>query len=133
MVSIQVIAGFLLIARLISVVFIGMVLVLQAKLFGTNIDFTLVPNLSKFQKRNIYLARKVLFALAIIVFLGNMIPIIIDAITAFNDNSLGRNPEVPTISIAYAAGNALTAMFSAIFIWVLYKLAGLGGDNSNHK
>ena len=133
MVAIQTIALFLLFARLISVFFIGMVLFLQMRLFGTKIDFTLVPNLSKYQRRNIYLARKVLFTLSLIIFLGNMVPILIDAITAFNDNSLGRNAEVPTISIAYAASNALTAMFSAIMIWTLYKLAGLGGDNSNKQ
>ncbi len=131
MVAIQTIAIFLLIARLISVLFIGMVLILQARLFGTKIDFSLVPNLNRFQKRNIYLARKVLFSLAVIVFLGNMVPILIDAITIIGNNSVGRNAEVPTISIAYAASNALTAMFSAIFIWALYKLAGLGsGDQS---
>jgi hypothetical protein len=130
MVAIQTIAIFLLIARLISVVFIGMVLYLQSRLFGTKIDFSLVPNLSKFQKRNIYLARKVLFTLSVVIFLGNLIPIVIDTLTIFSDNAAGRNPEGPTISIMYAFSNALTAMFSAIMIWGLYKLAGLGGDQS---
>lgn len=125
MVSIQTIAFFLLIARLISVAFILIIIKLQWRLFGTEIDFSLVPNLSKYQKKKVYRTRKILFALAIIVFLGNLVPIIIDTITAFDDNSLGRNPNVPTISIAYAFSNALTAMFSAIFIWALYKIAGL--------
>lgn len=129
MVSIQVIAVFLLIARLISVIFIAIVLRLQYKLFGTNIDFSLVPNLSNFEKSRVYLARKVLFALAVAVFLGNMVPIVIDTITIFN-NDIGHPAELRAISVAYASSNALTAMFSAILVWALYRIAGLtGGDD----
>lgn len=125
MVAIQTIGIFLLIARIISVIFIVIILRLQWRLFGTKIDFSLVPNLSNFERKRVYLARKVLFALALIVFLGNMIPIVIDTLTIISDNAVGRNPEVPTISIMYACSNALTAMFSAIFIYALYKIAGL--------
>lgn len=124
MVSIQIIAIFLLIARLISVVFILIVLRLQWRLFKTSIDFSMVPNLSNFAKRQVYLARKVLFVLAVAVFLGNMVPIVIDTITIFNDN-LGRPQELQAISVAYASSNALTAMFSAILVWALYRIAGL--------
>lgn len=125
MISIQIIAVFLLIARLISVGFIVTVLILQWRLFKTKIDFSLVPNLSNYQKKTIYRARKLLFALAVIIFLGNMVPIMIDTITIISDNAIGRTPNVRAISIAYAGSNALTAMFSAIMIWGLYKLAGL--------
>ena len=124
MVSIQVIAIFLLIARLISVIFIAVVLRLQWRLFKSSIDFSLVPNLSNFEKKRVYLARKVLFALALAVFLGNMVPIVIDTITIFNDN-LGRPTALQIISVAYAASNALTAMLSAILVWALYRIAGL--------
>ena len=86
MVSIQLIAVFLLLARLISVVFIVIVLRLQWRLFKSAIDFSLVPNLSAFERNRVYLARKVLFALAVAVFLGNMIPIVIDTITIFNED-----------------------------------------------
>lgn len=124
MISIQVIAIFLLIARLISVIFIAAVLKLQWKLFRTKIDFSLVPNLTTFQKNQVYRARRVLFILAVAVFLGNMVPIVIDSITIFND-SLGRPAGLRAISVAYAASNAFTAMFSAILVWALYRIAGL--------
>ena len=128
MVSLQLIAVFLLIARVISVIFIAIVLRLQWRLFKPNIDFSLVPNLSNFERKRIYLARRVLFALAVAVFLVNMVPIIIDTITIF-DNTLGRPQELRAISIAYAASNAATAMFSAILVWALYRIAGLTGSD----
>jgi cytochrome b561 len=124
MISIQLIAVFLLIARLVSVSFILIVLRLQWRLFGTKIDFGLVPNLTSFEKKQVYLARKVLFILAVAVFLGNMVPIVIDSITIFNDN-LGRPSQLQAISVAYATSNALTAMCSAILVWALYRIAGL--------
>lgn len=123
-VSIQIIAGFLLIARLVSVIFIGIILKLQWGLFKREIDFRLVPNLTKYERRKVYLARKVLFALAVIIFCGNFIPIIIDTITLLG-NDLSRPANLKAISVLYAGSNALTAMFSAIFIWALYKVAGL--------
>lgn len=125
MVALQTIAIFLLIARLISVAFILVILRLQWKLFGTKIDFTLVPNLTTLGRNRVYLARKILFALAVIIFLGNLVPIVIDTITILNSNDIGRPSGLRLISILYASSNALTAMFSAIFIWFLYKVAGL--------
>lgn len=132
MISIQIIAFILLIARLISVFFIVKVLITQARQFGREIDFSLVPNLSKFQQKNIYRIRRVLFALAVIILIGNFIPIVIDYITLITDNSLGRTANVKPISIAYAFSNAITAMLSAIMIWTLYKLAGIS-DLPNDK
>lgn len=124
-VDIQTIAGILLVLRAVSVVFIVTVLTLQARLFGTQIDFALVPNLSNFQQRRVYLARRVLFALSVIILAGNMVPILIDTVTLLG-NDLGRPGGLQLFSVAYAFSNALTAMFSAIMIWALYKLAGLG-------
>lgn len=129
MVSIQLIAFFLLVARVISIAFIVIVLRLQWRLFKTEIDFSLVPNMTKLQKRNVYRVRKVLFILSCIILLGNFIPILIDTITIF-DNNLGRPANLRPISVAYAASNAFTAMFSAIMIWALYKLAGLSTSDS---
>lgn len=129
MVSLQLIAFFLLVARVISVIFIVTVLRLQWRLFKTEIDFRLVPNITKLQKENVYRVRKVLFALSCVILLGNMIPIVIDLITLFNNN-LGRPANIRPISIAYAFSNALTAMFSAIMIWTLYKLAGLSTNDT---
>lgn len=125
MISIQIIATILLLARLISVFFILRVLLLQFRLFGTKIDFTLVPNLTKMQRRHVYLMRRILFGLSVVILLGNIVPIIIDTIT-ITANTLGRPAELRPISVMYAFSNAITAMVSAIMIWVLYQVAGLG-------
>lgn len=125
MISTQAIAFILLIARFISIGFILAVLIKQAKQFGREIDFRLAPYLTKFERRNVYRLRTALFLLAIIIFIGNLVPIAIDYITLITDNSLGRTANVRSISIAYAFSNALTAMFSAVMIWALYKIAGV--------
>ena len=124
MLDIKTIALCLLIARLISVTFIVMVLVRQYRLFGLPIDFSLVPGISKLEKRSVYRLRRVLFTLSVVIFLGNMIPILIDSLTLFVETS--RSAHVHTISIMYAFSNSLTAMFSAIMIWLLYRVAGIG-------
>lgn len=126
---IQTIALFLLIARVISVLFIISVLVRQAKLFGKSIDFSVVPYLTNLQRKSVYRIRTVLFTLSVIILLGNLVPIVIDYITLFGD-SLGRPSQLRPISIAYAFSNAFTAMFSAIMIWTLYKLAGIGSTGT---
>ena len=130
MLDIKTIALCLLIARLISVTFIVMVLVRQYRLFGLPIDFSLVPGISKLEKRSVYRLRRVLFTLSVVIFLGNMIPILIDSLTLFVETS--RSAHVHTISIMYAFSNSLTAMFSAIMIWLLYRVAGIG-VNTNRK
>lgn len=127
--DIQTIALFLLIARVISVIFIVSVLVRQAKLFGKSIDFSVIPYLTKLQRKSVYRIRTVLFFLSLIILLGNLVPIVIDYITLFSNN-LGRPSNLRAISIAYAFSNALTAMFSAIMIWTLYKLAGIGSTGT---
>lgn len=133
MISIQILAFILLIAHLISVGFIASVLYKQSKQFGKEIDFSLLPNLSKFEKRNIYRMRRVLFALALIILLGNLAPIVIDWITLISNNAIGRTPNIRPISIMYACSNAITAMLSAFMIWVLYKLAGIEPPHNDKK
>lgn len=123
--DIQTIALILLIARVISVVFIVTVLLKQVRLFGKPIDFEAVPFLTKLERKSVYRIRTVLFFLSVIILLGNLVPVLIDYITLFGD-SLGRPTQLRPISIAYAFSNATTAMFSAIMIWTLYKLAGIG-------
>lgn len=129
--SIQFIALCLLIARVISVVFIVAVLLRQWRLFKLPIDFSLVPGISSMEKRSVYRVRRILFTLSVIILLGNMIPILIDTITLFYNPD--RPTNVKTISVAYAFSNAITAMLSSIMIWALYKLAGLGSNKHDPK
>lgn len=127
MVDIQTIALLLLIGRIVSLIFIVLVMYRQFKLFGTTIDFQLVPNLTKMERKNVYRIRKLLFALSVVIFLGNMIPVAIDVLTLFTETDRPRS--IATISIMYAFSNSFTAAFSAIMIWTLYCVAGLGGGD----
>lgn len=131
MVDIQTIAFLLLLGRLVSVSFILVVLYRQYKLFGTQIDFALVPNLSRMQRKNVYTIRRILFALSVIILIGNLAPIVIDVITLFAETD--RPANLRPISIIYAFSNSFTAMFSAAMIWTLYRVAGIGGGNQLDK
>lgn len=106
--SIQTLAAILLIGRLTSVVFILMVLKRQLALFHHPIDDHI---------RNF---RVMLFALACVIFLGNMVPILIDTLTVFSDVTR-NNPS--SIGIAYAFSNNITSLVASIFIWLLYRMA----------
>lgn len=65
--------------------------------------------------------RIILFVLSLAIFIGNIIPIVIDGLTLFID--LGRAASVRPIGIAYAISNAVTAFVSAYLIHMLYRLA----------
>lgn len=127
--DIQTIALILLVARVLSVIFIVIVLLRQVRLFGKEIDFSVVPFLTNIQRESVYRIRTVLFTLSVIILLGNLVPVVIDYITLFSDD-LGRPASLKPISIAYGFSNALTALFSSIMIWTLYKLAGIGSTGT---
>lgn len=65
--------------------------------------------------------RLVLFFLSLAIFLGNMIPIVIDLLTIFIET--GRPAQLRPISVMYAISGATTALLSAFLIWLLYRLA----------
>lgn len=110
MISIKILAMLLLVFRIASDVFIFSVLRKQWALLKVKID----PELRNF--------RRVLFYLSLAVFLGNIIPIIIDGLTVVYGN-MNRPQHVAPISILYALSNASTALISAFLIWLLYRLA----------
>lgn len=109
MISIAIIAFILLIMRLISAGFILSVLRKQWRLLHKPID------------ADLRLFQRILFAMSVIIFLGNGVPIVIDTITLFVETS--RPAKLAALSISYALSNALTAMVSAILIWLMYKIA----------
>lgn len=104
MTDIQVIAAILLTLRLVGDVFMLAVLRRQWHLFRYHID----ESLRSF--------RKLLFAITIILLLGNCVPIVIDAIAL-----LGM--KLGDWLILYAVTNAVTAFLAALFIWILYRMA----------
>jgi hypothetical protein len=111
MISLQMVAAFLLLARIASDVYIYGVLKKQYELLKLPIH----PALKQF--------RLVLFLLSIGIFIGNIIPIAIDGITVLGALDLGRPSALRTISVLYTGSNALTALLSAYLIHTLYRLA----------
>lgn len=108
--DIKMLAALLLAAHLISTFFMALVLIRQMMLFKYRTQSQLVW------------FRRVLFVLALAIFFGNFIPIAIDTLTI--TSSVTRSTQhVNPIGIAYAVSNALVFSFSAILIWVTYKMA----------
>lgn len=131
MLTIEVIATILLATRLVSVFFIVKIIILQYRLFGTQIDFSLVPNLTKMQRKHIYMMRRILFALSLIILAGNIIPIIIDIVTLLPNFETNRPSVLHPLSIMYAVSSASTSLLSAVTIQLLYKLAGFTPSKDN--
>lgn len=108
--NIRTLAAILLSGQVFSAVFILLVIMRQLSLFKLPIQ----PGLEWF--------RRILFFLALTVFAGNLVPILIDIITI-------RRPEVRVvrhtnlIGVLYAASNTFVATTSAVLIWVMYRLA----------
>jgi hypothetical protein len=121
--SIQALALILLIGHLISVAFIFTVLRKQYALLKLPID------------KHLRTFRRVLFILSAAIFLGNFIPIAIDALTLFVDT--GRPPSVRVVSIMYAVSNMVVAVTSSILVWLLYRIAAsddyIDATVANHK
>src|SRR5690606_24199300 len=66
--------------------------------------------------------RVVLFILALVIFVGNIIPAGIDIYTLISD-TIPRPDRVPLMSVLYTFSASATALVSSILIWVLYNLA----------
>lgn len=104
--DIKTIALTLLILRLIAVYFMSLVLKRQLGLLRDNYS----PELRG--------TRIILFVLAMVIFVGNFVPILIDTLTIFG--SVARSQPL-TIGITYAYSNALTAAVAGITFWLLYR------------
>ena len=109
--DIKTLASILITLHLISGVFIVLVLKTQWGLFKTQIA------------KPLRTYRKVLFALSLVIFIGNLNPILIDAQTLLS-NTTQRPTHLKPISISYATSNALTALISSVLIYILYRMAG---------
>jgi len=108
--DIQLLAFLLLMGRLISEGFIIAVLRKQWKIRNSPIH----PRL-----RNL---RKVLTLLAVLVFIGNIYPLLLDAYTLIAPG-IRTSPTINIVGVAYSLDNSLTFMFASILIWTLYKLS----------
>jgi len=109
MIPLKLLAFVLLVMHIASAVYIFTVLRKQARLLMLPID----TYLKHF--------RMALFALSAAIFVGNIIPIVIDVLTLLVP--INRPVSVSFVSLAYALSNALTALVSAYLIHMLYRLA----------
>lgn len=108
--DIRLLAIILLIGHGISTGFTLSVIRRQRELFKIKVD----PEVQS--------VRRVLFGMSVTVALGNVIPIIVDALTIGAFVSRSSN-HVNTIGLFYSLSNVVTAAVSAILIWTLYRLA----------
>lgn len=113
--DIQTLASILVTLHIVSGIFIGMVLKRQWGLFKHAIE----DGLSAY--------RKVFFTLSLIIFLGNLNPIVIDVKTILTGPG-GRPAHVSAISISYAVSNALVAVISSFLVYMLYRMASDWAD-----
>lgn len=116
-IPIELYASFLLVIRIISMTFIFMVLKRQWGLFKIPIQ-----DEARIDKKAARHFRRVLFILALIIFIGNIIPAGIDIMTLITDNT-GRPRIVQPISVLYTMTASGTALLSSYLIWRLYRLA----------
>lgn len=108
--DIQLLAFILLVGRLISEGFIIAVLRKQWKIRNAPIH----PKLKNL--------RKVLTLLAVLVFIGNIYPLLLDAYTLIAPG-IRTSQTVNLVGTFYSLDNNLTFMFASILIWTLYKLS----------
>lgn len=108
--DIQLLAFILLVGRIVSEYFIIQVLRRQWKIRNTTIH----PRLKKI--------RGVLSLLAILVFIGNIYPLLLDAYTLFYPG-VRTSPTINLVGTFYSLDNSLTFMLASILIWTLYKLS----------
>lgn len=104
--EVNILAITLLTGRLITLYYLGRVLKTQVKLLRMPIED---PNVWDF--------RKTLHYMTIVVALGNLVPIAIDLVSIFG-------PTRPFwLGVLYAISNVITALFAAILIHKMYRLA----------
>lgn len=101
----RLIAVILLAGRLLTVIFVGLVIRLQIQLLKQNRG----PELQWY--------RKSLLALTLILFIGNFVPIVIDSLGVFGKGSF-------SLLLLYVFSNNLTAMIAAFITWFVYHMAG---------
>lgn len=115
--DIRQLAFLLLVGRIIAVIFMLYVLYQQFRLVR-------LPPPDSFQgkARQLFIAfRYTLFALGIIVLVGNFIPVLIDTATLLNQVHGRRSP--PPLLAAYGLSNSFSDAAAAVALAIMYKLA----------
>lgn len=108
--DIRVLSWWLLLGQIGSAFFILMVILRQIRLFRLR-----VPN-------DIVVFRQILFSLALVIFCGNVVPLTVSVLTILGLVTRSAN-YINGIGLYYTISNTAVAFFSAILIWLLYRMA----------
>lgn len=104
--KIQYIAFGLLLLRIVAVIFMTLVLRRQYKLFKEPVEPEAVH------------VRLVLFIFAVVIMVGQIVPIMIDLATILADV---KRTTPNALGVAYGYSNATTAAISSILFWLIYR------------
>lgn len=108
--DIRTLAWFLLLGQIGSALFMSAVIARQVTLFGRKMQ------------RDLIWFRRVLFLLALVIFVGNFIPMGIDIVTVLGLVTRSAH-HINTVGLYYTGSNTLVAFTSSVLIWMLYRLA----------
>lgn len=103
-------ASILLVIRIASLILIGAVIKRQLELFKLFID------------KEIRTYRRILFVLAIAIFIGNLIPGTIDILTLVGEVTRSAKT-ISGVSLVYTGAWALTSLLSSVLIFWLYRMS----------
>lgn len=117
MISITLYAAILLLVRIVSMTFITLVLKRQWALLKLPIK-----NAEQYNVKALKHFRIVLFTIVLVIFIGNLVPAIIDIATILQANT-GRPDTVNPVSLIYTLTASVTSLISSYLIWRLYRLA----------
>ncbi len=120
--DIHVYAAILLAFRVVSLLLIGIVIKRQLELFKLHID----PEITNFRKR--------LFLISVTIFIGNLVPAIIDVFT-INGELTRSTQTVNMVSLIYSGAWVTTSTLMAYLIHSLYRMSHKvdeSHENSDH-
>lgn len=72
--------------------------------------------------------RYLLFIFAVIITVGNVVPITVDLHALLSPDT--SNGNISTLTLAYLLNNAFVAGLSAACFWLIYKVTGLNNGDS---
>ncbi len=108
--DLRLLSGLLLFGQIVSLVLIFLVLRTQRRVSKTAQN----PELNGL--------RRVLFGLSLVIFVGNIIPIIINVLT-LAEVIVRSTKTINLVGITYSVSNTLVAVASSVLVFMIYRLA----------
>lgn len=116
------IAAFLLVERLIASLFLLGTLVIQRGLLKAPLNLD-PKSYSEDDIAKVMTFRRTLHYIAIALFVGNFLPIVLDTLVVLQAFGIGEHVRTTNVLIAYAVSNATTMLLASYMINKMYKLA----------